>query len=186
MTLLSFEPAPPPESPIPNVNSFFVRSGLRLISLPVIVLLSAPLTIVPPSRMPQPPPAGPQVPPPVQTPSEVHGVPSFVPPPLQTSSLNVGFLMTLFLRVWFLLSASPSAVIRLIGGSVSRMVKPSIVMPEAERVTSCTGPPGQLVGRQWPPGVRTPLVMVVTPDPPVDFSVSDLSISMPAAPEVTP
>ena len=36
-TLPSFESAPPPLNPIPNVNWFFVRSGLRLISLPVIM-----------------------------------------------------------------------------------------------------------------------------------------------------
>jgi len=44
-TLPSFESAPPPLNPIPNVNWFFVGSGLRLISLPVIMLLSAPTTV---------------------------------------------------------------------------------------------------------------------------------------------
>src|SRR2546426_11627647 len=90
MTLLSFESVPPPERPIPNVNWFFVRSGLRLISFESNVLLSAPVTPVPPSRIPQPPPVLP--------------------------SSKVGFVITLFLMMWLSLSASPSAVIRLIGG----------------------------------------------------------------------
>src|SRR2546428_12554097 len=90
MTLLSFESVPPPERPIPNVNWFFVRSGLRLISFESNVLLSAPVTPVPPSRIPQPPPVLP--------------------------SSKVGFVITLFLMMWLSLSASPSAGVRVVGG----------------------------------------------------------------------
>src|SRR5262249_896503 len=78
--------------------------------------------------------------------------------------------------------ASPSAVIRFTVGSVSRILNPSIVTPEAERVTSCTGPPGQLVGRQWPPAPE----IVVVAAPSRDLRTRALAMSMPGAPATTP
>src|SRR2546426_4897644 len=140
MTLLSFESVPPAERPIPNVNWFFVRSGLRLISFESNVLLSAPVTPVPPSRIPQPPPVLP--------------------------SSKVGFVITLFLMMWLSLSASPSAVIRLTGGAGSREGKAAVVTPGGERGTGRTGAPGRRGGRGRAPRLGTPVGMGGAARPP--------------------